>query len=716
MADRSVLRGKNPEEQFAYVASDVFSIVSPYIFHTHAQKVFSRISAALRRAQEASADVAARLEASETAQGQERQMRAEEARRYVWTLRELQALMKARMERELESAQRRKSLKRKLGEETSRSAQLERRLADAEDELTRLRNDFESEKSTLEEWWRSTLEQAVLQAQKDERLKARGKVQATTIKRLRSLSSEVADLKGRMRSLQKENSTLMETIRTRSGPLPAEGGARTSSFRQRAETELSRLSVVASAAAAEQERDPPTAVENFPGYRGPALLDMVSGLSEQGANFADRIKRSISERASGLGLPRWHSGRRLYSEEGGSGGGSGGGDGGGSVDVGGVVDDDLSSSLPPPGPSLRQRRRQELLPRAATGTERKHEGRAPTIIDEGEKPLLGGDQEEVDFPPTGAPAAPALVAAPITAAAATMDTRALFVGKEGIRRGENSSGMRRGLGSFECLSSRRLAVDSDGAGAAAAGAGGDAASRRRVSVGDHPAHDSRLAFTEGAEHHLKSIGPTRGVATLKTSSRWQHHRRSLGGGGGGGSGGGIGAGSNAPSLRALLTSGEFYPDPAGDDEIDDAPKNKSDRYHHRGTSGSSRGSGSGSGRVRDRPSAPAKDDADFQDEREDKSSRLGLDGGRAGENGAATAAAVVAARRVRRFSSPPSMLLRPASSSFSGGTNRAVEPRDRNGDGSRGRTVGLEAGEDGCVAGKFSGTEECDGYSRRAEE
>lgn len=45
-----------------------FCSVSPYVFHTHAPRVFSEISSALRRAQEASADVVVRLEASQLAQ------------------------------------------------------------------------------------------------------------------------------------------------------------------------------------------------------------------------------------------------------------------------------------------------------------------------------------------------------------------------------------------------------------------------------------------------------------------------------------------------------------------------------------------------------------------------------------------------------------------------------------------------------------------------
>lgn len=42
--------------------------ISPYVFHTHAPRVFSEISAALKRAQEASAEVLAQLNASEKAQ------------------------------------------------------------------------------------------------------------------------------------------------------------------------------------------------------------------------------------------------------------------------------------------------------------------------------------------------------------------------------------------------------------------------------------------------------------------------------------------------------------------------------------------------------------------------------------------------------------------------------------------------------------------------
>ncbi|CAM9958419.1 unnamed protein product, partial [Hapterophycus canaliculatus] len=86
--------------------------VSPYVFHTHAPRVFSAISECLRGAQEASADVIVQLEASEMAKEHERHLRAEETARYVCRLRELQALMKGRLEREIEGARARKTLKR----------------------------------------------------------------------------------------------------------------------------------------------------------------------------------------------------------------------------------------------------------------------------------------------------------------------------------------------------------------------------------------------------------------------------------------------------------------------------------------------------------------------------------------------------------------------------------------------------------------------------
>ncbi|CAN0501172.1 unnamed protein product, partial [Laminaria digitata] len=56
------------EDGFVYAAVEVFSIISPYVFHTHAPRVFSEISATLKRAQEASAEVIAQLNASEKAQ------------------------------------------------------------------------------------------------------------------------------------------------------------------------------------------------------------------------------------------------------------------------------------------------------------------------------------------------------------------------------------------------------------------------------------------------------------------------------------------------------------------------------------------------------------------------------------------------------------------------------------------------------------------------
>lgn len=53
-------------------------------------------------------------------QEQERHLRAREARQYVARLRELQALMTARVEREIAGAKARKSLKRYVGARVAR--------------------------------------------------------------------------------------------------------------------------------------------------------------------------------------------------------------------------------------------------------------------------------------------------------------------------------------------------------------------------------------------------------------------------------------------------------------------------------------------------------------------------------------------------------------------------------------------------------------------
>eukprot|EP00752_Nemacystus_decipiens_P009553 g8533.t1 len=511
--------GVAPEDQFAHAASDVFSIVSPYVFHTHAPRVFSEISETLRRAQESSADVLVRLEAAQLAQEQERNLRVREARQYVERLRELQTLMTARVEREIAGAKSRKSLKRKLGEETSRSAQLEKRLADTRGELKRLRKEFDSEKSALDERWRSELEQAVRAAREAERRKASGKVEALTVKRLRSLSFEVTKLKGKLKSLQVENASLLETL-TSCIPPPSDSPF---SFQRRAEKELRRLSAAAAADESVSESDSGLASPDSAGNGsdGSGLSDIVSGI-------ANRIRRSISERAAELGLPQRISRRRFYSDEEDDGSR-------GNVTDGGSASAGFSPSLSPPEPAWLRREHhhhQKQQPRGAESTEGSG---AAAMTGEGAS-LADGDAyrlvlNEVDD-------VARVRAATAAAGAAAAHCADPSLGRDRTRRGSsdssgsNSSGRRRGLGSI-----RRLSFDASASGSSA--------------------HDPARGWVASARGGPAPTKPTSGAETLKSSSRWQHQRPL--GDGGGGSAGETGAGSNAPSLHALLASGEFYP-------------------------------------------------------------------------------------------------------------------------------------------------------------
>ncbi|CAM9970865.1 unnamed protein product [Scytosiphon promiscuus] len=530
-------RARASEEQFAYVASEVFSIVSPYVFHTHAPRVFSAISECLRGAQEASADVMIQLEASEMAKEHERRLRAEEAERYVSRLRELQALMKGRLEREIEGAKSRKILKRKLREEASRRAELEGRLGDTQDEIRLLRKEFDSERGALEEWWRSTLDQAVLAAQEAERNKARQaarkastKVETAMVERLRSLSCEVTQLKGKIELLEAENAAQLEALRSQ-----PRADQKSSSFRWRAEKEISRLSAAAAAAATlEKDTWGSGSSEDDSGDLAASLVDMFSGFSERGLDFADRIKRSISEHAPWLGAstpspqPKQQQqqqpqrGGCYFSDD----------DNDDDDDDGGGIEREVEEGHELAGDVRRHqtRGRGRRRPRAAGGTRGDYE-----LIADGES--TGITEEVVVLDPCEGPAAEEAAAA-TAAAAAGVQRRAPWGGEEGAQ-GASSGRRRRGLGSIGHPYPDRgddgcVLYGGDGGG----GGGGGAAPFRHTSateIDDEP----RLA--------------QRASATPKGSGgRWLH-QHSLGGGGND-------AVSNAPSLHALLASGEFFPD------------------------------------------------------------------------------------------------------------------------------------------------------------
>ncbi|CAN0026352.1 unnamed protein product, partial [Ectocarpus fasciculatus] len=524
-------------DKFAYTASEIFSIVSPYVFHTHAPRVFSEISEALQRAQDASAEVMARLEASETAQEEERRMRAAEARGYVSRLRELQALMKARVEREIEGAKVRKSLKRKLEEECVRSARLEQGLADAEDKRRRLRRKFASEKKALEQWWRSTLDQEVLAARERERSKASSKVEGAMVRRLRSLTTEVAKLRGKLKLLQEENATYAEALRARSPP-PSSGHLRgrhgerlprSESFQRRAKSEISRLSAsaAAAAAAAMDERSTTSSAENSPRSKvSSTLSEFISGISERGLDLAERLRRSISEHASGLGFsPRVSRRRRFFSgededdeeeeEEGGNGGGGSAG-----------FDADFSwhpGQLSEPSGTQRQQTCAIAMPgegAAAFAEGTASTGATPTAV------ASPAGRYRFDQQETAPPPPPPLT---VVSAAAAVDTHTRPVAQEGTPAG---SRRRRGLGPFR--SPFRGAVVTDAPGPNTPGAA------------DNTALDP---VRNGGGGDVSVKCPAAGTMATP-SSRWRH-QRSLGGGAAAG-------GPNDPSLRALLASGELF--------------------------------------------------------------------------------------------------------------------------------------------------------------
>ncbi|CAM9467792.1 unnamed protein product, partial [Ectocarpus sp. 6 AP-2014] len=525
------------EDKFAYTASEIFSIVSPYVFHTHAPRVFSEISEALRRAQDASAEVMARLEASETAQEEQRRMRAAEARGYVSRLRELQALMKARVEREIEGAKARKSLKRKLEEECVRSARLEQGLADAEDKQRRLRRKFASEKKALEQWWRSTLDQAVVSARETERSKASAKVEGAMVRRLRSLSTDVATLKGKLKLLQEENATYAEALHARTPPLssgPLKDGRdrlpRSGSFGRRAKSEISRLSASAAAAAAMDERSTAGSEENSPRSKvSSTLTEFISGISERGLDLAVRLRKSISEHASGLGFsPRVSRRRRFFSGEDEDEEGEYEEEEEGDINGGGRAGFDVDFSWHPghfSEPSGTQEQVQQTCEIVMQG-----EGAAgfaegtvspaatPTAVTSatGRYRL---DQQATPPPPPPPP--------PLTEVSpAAADTHAPSVAKERAHAGSK----RRGLGPFR--SPFRGAVVTEAPSPITPGSG-------------RTALDPARNNSSGGDLFLNS--PTGTTAALSGRRR---HQRSLGGGAAGG--------SNDPSLRALLASGEFF--------------------------------------------------------------------------------------------------------------------------------------------------------------
>ncbi|CAN0459842.1 unnamed protein product, partial [Ectocarpus sp. 12 AP-2014] len=466
-------------------------------------------------------------------------MRAAEARGYVSRLRELQALMKARVEREIKGAKARKSLKRKLEEECVRSARLEQGLADAEDKQKCLRRKFASEKKALEQWWRSTLDQAVVAARETERAKASAKVEGAVVRRLRSLSTEVTALKGKLELLQEENATYAEALRARNPslsfgrPLKDDGDRlpRSESFGRRAKSEISRLSASAAAAAAMDERSTAGSAENSPRSKvSSTLSEFISGISERGLDLAMRLRKSISEHASGLGFsPRVSRRRRFFSgededdeeEE-------------GDINGCGSASFDVDFSWYPghfsePSGTQEQEQAQQTCAIAMPG-----EGAAafaeatvspaatPTAVTSSTGRYRLDQQATTPPPPPPLPS-------PLTgvSAAAAVDTLTPSVAKEGAHAGSK----RRGLGPFR--SPFRGAAVTEAPSPVTPGAGSSALDP---------------ACNNGGDGDLFVKSPAGTTAAL--SSRRRRHQRSLGGGAAGG--------SYDPSLRALLASGEFF--------------------------------------------------------------------------------------------------------------------------------------------------------------
>ncbi|CAM9681806.1 unnamed protein product, partial [Ectocarpus sp. 4 AP-2014] len=466
---------------------------------------------------------------------EQRRMRAAEARGYVSRLRELQALMKARVEREIEGAKARKSLKRKLEEECVRSARLEQGLADAEDKQRRLRRKFASEKKALEQWWRSTLDQAVVSARETERSKASAKVEGVMVRRLRSLSTEVAALKGKLKLLQEENAKYAEALRAStprpsSGPLKDDGDRlpRSESFGRRAKSEISRLSASAAAAAAMDERSTAGSAENSPRSKvSSTLSEFISGISERGLDLAVRLRKSISEHASGLGFsPRVSRRRRFFSgedeedenEEEEEGDINGGGSAGFDVDF-----PWHPGHFSEPSSTQEQAQQTCAIAMPGEGAAAFAEGTVSPVATPTAVPSSTGryrlDQQATTPPPPPSPLTR-------VSAAAAVDTHAPSVAKEGAHAGSK----RRGLGPFR--SSFRGAAVTEAPSPVTPGSGRTALDPARNNSG-------------GGGLFVKAPAGT----TPALSSR-RRRQRSLGGGAAGG--------SNDPSLRALLASGELF--------------------------------------------------------------------------------------------------------------------------------------------------------------
>ncbi|CAN0295196.1 unnamed protein product, partial [Ectocarpus sp. 8 AP-2014] len=427
---------------------------------------------------------------------------------------------------------------RKLEEECVRSARLEQGLADAENKQKRLRRKFASEKKALEQWWRSTLDQAVVSARETERSKGSAKVEGAMVRRLRSLSTEMATLKAKLKLLQEENATYAEALRARtpplsSGPLKDDRDRlpRSESFGRRAKSEISRLSASAAAAAAMDERSTAGSEENSPRSKvSSTLTEFISGISERGLDLAVRLRKSISEHASGLGFsPRVSRRRRFFSgededeegeyeeeEEEEEGGVNGGGSAGFDVDFswhpghfsepsGTHEQVQQTCAIAMPGEGAAGFAEGTVSPAATPTTVTSATGRYRL------------DQQATPPPPS-----------PLTGVspAAAVDTHAPSVAKEGAHAGSK----RRGLGPFR--SPFRGAAVTEAPSPITPGSGRTALDRTRNNAG-------------GGDLFVKSPAGT----TAALSSR-RRRQRSLGGGAAGG--------SNDPSLRALLASGELF--------------------------------------------------------------------------------------------------------------------------------------------------------------
>ena len=310
------------------------------------------------------------------------------------------------------------------------------------------------------------------------------------------------------------------------------------------------------------------------------------------SGLADRIKRSISERAYELGLPQRISRRRLYSDE-------------EDNDSYGYGTDGASTgfspllSPPEPGWQRRGRRQQQQQQQQLRAAERTEKGGATATT--GKAARLANDDAYrlvVDMPRVGAAAAAA--AAPSAAHSVSPS-----FGRGNPRRSSgggngSGSGRRRGLGSI-----RRVSFDA-----------ADARSS---------AHDPARSWSASAGGDPAPAKPTSGAETLKNSSRWQH-QLPLGGGGGGGRE--TGTGSNAPSLHALLASGEFYP--AGGEIADGGKQTSPGRLPRAGPSFRWSG-GRGAVELRDHNNNPSRFAENFEGWVAGDRSRPERDGGEEAE-------------------------------------------------------------------------------------